>query len=225
MIAAGTLPEPQWLHLGRRQERIYSLEWLALATDHLNVRRLDGLEIDNLIRPRDGLQLAVRIDRPHWSARHAGGVVVALSDLWDSCISAVEPDTMEPLPQLEVRRLSAGSPLDLLGWIHVGTGIVTAGGAASLFMYVLKHPQRVSAAIPRLIAGWHEGWAEVDEAKLRRITSKENLEKFEADAARALDSVGGDSREVTIDGSGTKSLEVISDATFESTSSADSDTP
>lgn len=214
MIFAGSLPEPQWLTLGRRQERIYSLEWLALASDHLNVRRLDGLEIDNWIRPPNGLQLAVRIERPHWSARDVATSVLALSDLWDICMQSVEPSAEgEQLPELEVRRLSAGSPLDFLGWIHVGAGIVTAGGAASLFMYALKHPKDVTGAIPRLVAGWRDGWAEANEAKLRLIESRQNLARFESQAKRALDAVAGGEREVTIDGDGTRNLEVIAGTT------------
>jgi hypothetical protein len=42
MIEIGTLPAPQWL--GRRRERVYSLEWLLLASEQLNARRLPGLE-------------------------------------------------------------------------------------------------------------------------------------------------------------------------------------
>jgi hypothetical protein len=209
MIAAGTLPEPQWLNLGRRDERIYSLEWLALATEHLNERRLDGLEIDHWIRPVDGLQIAVRIDRPEWSTRDAGLTILALSSLWDACIRAVESDASDDLPSLTVRRLSAGSPLDLLAWVHVGAGVAGAGGAASLFMYVLKHPERVSSAIPRLVAGWRQGWAEASDAKLRLLQSRQNLERFAKEAQEALTELGSDPRWITIDGEGTGNLELL----------------
>lgn len=209
MIAAGTLPEPQWLNLGRRDERIYSLEWLALATEHLNQRRLDGLEIDHWIRPVDGLQIAVRIDRRKWSARDAGLTILALSSLWDACIRAVEPDASGDLPSLTVRRMSAGSPLDLLAWVHVGAGVVGAGGAASLFMYILKHPERVSSAIPRLVAGWRQGWAEASDAKLRLLQSRENVRRFVDEAQPALAELGSHPRQITIDGEATGNLESL----------------
>lgn len=203
MIAAGTLPEPQWLNLGRRDERIYSLEWLALATEHLNERRLNGLEIDHWIRPVDGLQIAVRINRPEWSARDAGLTILALSSLWDACIRAVEPDASDDLPSLAVRRMSAGSPLDLLAWVHVGAGVVGADGAdgaASLFMCVLKHPERVSSAIPRLVAGWRQGWAEASDAKLRLLQSRQNVARFLEEAQPAVSELGSHPRHITIDG-------------------------
>jgi hypothetical protein len=44
MIEIGTLPAPRWINLGRRRERVYSLEWLLLASEQLNARRLPGLE-------------------------------------------------------------------------------------------------------------------------------------------------------------------------------------
>lgn len=51
MISAGSLPQPQWITLGSTVERIYSLEWLLLAGEKVNSRRLSGLEYE--ISPDD----------------------------------------------------------------------------------------------------------------------------------------------------------------------------
>jgi len=40
MIDRGTLPEPNWMQVGSRVERIYSLEWLALASESVYLTRL-----------------------------------------------------------------------------------------------------------------------------------------------------------------------------------------
>ncbi len=114
-------------------------------------------KVDHWIRPVDGLQIAVRIDRPEWSARDAGLTILALSSLWDACVRAVEPDASDDLAfsrgPSDVRRL----PLDLLAGCTLAQAWPVAGGAASLFMYVLRHPERVSSAIPRLVAGLATG--------------------------------------------------------------------
>ena len=61
MIAIGTLPQPQWMTLGSRVERVYSLEWLVLAREQLNLLVLPGLEFE--IAPENTVQFALRFDQ------------------------------------------------------------------------------------------------------------------------------------------------------------------
>ncbi len=90
-------------------------------------------------------------------------------------------------------------------------------------MYVLKHPERVSSAIPRLVAGWRQGWAEASDAKLRLLQSRQNVNRFTEEAQHALTELGSHPRQITIDGEATGNLEILG-AESEAPHDSDSET-
>jgi hypothetical protein len=77
-----------------------------------------------------------------------------------------------PADRLVIRQLHVASPMDLSLLVQGGmTGISIY--ALHLLARIMKDPERVSAWLPRLMAGWHKGMSEVDEAKTRRaITAR-----------------------------------------------------
>jgi hypothetical protein len=58
---------------------------------------------------------------------------------------------------------------------------------AGLFLYVLKNPDRLSGALPKFIAEWHEQWARVTRAKTDRLRAKKEAYEFEVDAQADLE--------------------------------------
>jgi hypothetical protein len=213
MIDRGTLPEPNWMQVGSRVERIYSLEWLALASESVNLRRLPGFD-DNFIVPPDGVQVSIRFDRTSWDAAEIVRILSGLDALWVACIRAWEPDIHpEAVPSLVIRRMSAGSPFDVLAWAKdLGPVVLGVGGAASLLRYVMKHPESIADALPRVLAAWHAGWGRVDEAKMSRIQSRANLERFVAEVEAATRDIGQLPADLNVSGPGMANLESIAPA-------------
>jgi hypothetical protein len=191
--------------LGTRVERIYSLEWLVLASEQLNVIRLSGLEFE--IAPENTIQFALRFERANWTLAEITRKLVAIDALWNLCAATLGTGDEAHLPSLHVRRLSAGSPLDLLAWVSQhGVGV---GGAAALFIYVLKNPDKVVGALPRSIAAWREGWADADDAAIHRLTARINRKRFESDAARILEDLDAVPSDTALSGPGTGKLEIL----------------
>jgi hypothetical protein len=179
-VDSGALPRPQLMSMGRRTERVYSQEWVVLADDAENTNRLEGLE--SWLPPDDVSQFAIRIDQTGWTLPDAIKRLNAINNLWHACMAALEVDPSE-VPELDVRRVSAGSPLDLLLWI---------GGPASVGVWLMRtainSPEKLVGLIPRTIAGWHNSKADAADAKSRRVISEQHLEAIRA-AARGV--VGG----------------------------------
>lgn len=204
-IEVGTLPQPQWMTLGTRVERIYSLEWLVLASEQLNVTRLSGLEFE--IAPENTVRFALRFERANWTLADVATKLVAIDELWKLCASTLGPGDESQPPALHIRRLSAGSPLDLLAW--VGQHGVGFGGAVALLIFVLTNPDKLTGAIPRSIAAWREGWAAADEAKVHQLNARDNRKRFESEAARILVDLDAVPSDTALSGPGTGRLEIL----------------
>lgn len=206
MLESGSLPQPQWLNLGRRSERIYSLEWLRLASESVDLQRLQGLELG--FDPAQSVEFVIRFNKADWTLTEVAERLTAVDDLWALCGSAVDPHgTM--VPSLNVRRISAGSPLDVFVWVGEQWGALGTGAVAALLIYVLKNPERVSEAIPRMVAGWREQWARADEAKIAQVTARKNREAFQRDADEILARLDGGPTATALSGRGTSNLELI----------------
>jgi hypothetical protein len=209
MISSGSLPEPQWMTTGNSVERIYSLEWLLLANEKVNNRRLTGLEYE--IAPNQAIQFAFRFEQASWTLSEVSKKIAGVDALWDLCASTLSPGEDILAPAMNVRRLSAGSPLDVLAWIPENwPSVVGAGGLASFFIYAMKSPDKVAGAIPRFVTAWRNGWADADDAAIRRIESRENRARFETEAAKHLRDIGSIPSETALSGSGTSRLELVS---------------
>jgi len=210
MIDRGTLPEPDWIRAGTQTERIYSLEWLALASERVNALRLPGFDRD-LIVPPDGVQISLRFDRTTWNASEVVRIITGLDGLWAACVRALDPEVQtDDIPSLTIRRMSAGSPFDLLAWARdIGGLAIGVGGAASLLRFILKHPDSIPEAIPRMMAAWIAGWAKVDSAKLERLQSRQNLTRFVAEAESARQRLGQVPDDVNVSGQEISNLESI----------------
>jgi hypothetical protein len=207
MIEIGTLPEPQWITFGSRVERIYSLEWLMLAREQLNSRRLTGLE--HAFDPTAMVQFVLRFERADWTLEEITQKLVALNELWKLCARTLSSDDDVATPTLNVRRLSAGSPLDLLAWVSQNWGgIVGTGGLASLFIYVIRNPEKVADAIPRALAAWREQWARADDAAVRQLDARLKRRQFESDAAELLKKIGAVPSDSALSGDGTTRFEI-----------------
>ncbi|WP_137755282.1 hypothetical protein [Agrococcus sp. SGAir0287] len=172
MIDLGTLPEPQWMTLGRRIERVYSQEWVLLALDQLAERRLPGFErLRSPFVPPGVTQFVVRFDSGAWTLEELVSTLTATQRLWHLCNDAVGVPDADREP-IVVQRLQAGSPLDLLIAVSNAAGLSTPPAAVALLIWILKNPDKVSGILPNFIAGWHEGWARVHKGKLERLQAK-----------------------------------------------------
>ncbi|MBD8103862.1 MULTISPECIES: hypothetical protein [Plantibacter] len=207
MIEAGSLPEPQWLNLGRRLERIYSLEWLRLASESVDLQRLQGLELG--FDPAHSVEFVLRFAKPDWTLPEIADRLAAIDDLWIVCAAALDREEGH-VPSLNVRRLSAGSPLDVFVWVGEQWGALGTGAVAALLLYVLKNPEKVSEAIPRMVAGWREQWARADDARIAQITARENRRAFERDAGQILRRMNSRPTGSALSGLGTSNLELTS---------------
>lgn len=210
MIESGTLPVPQWMNLGHRRERVYSLEWLLLASEQLNARRLPGLESE--LRQDQFVQFALRFEQTDWGVGEVAHKLDAINNLWELCTRTFASESGEATPPLKVRRLSAGSPLDLLAIVEqYGNGLLGAGGAAALFIYVLKNPDKIAGAIPRAIAAWRGGWADADDARVRQRVASSDRKRFEAEARDLLKAIDAKPSQTALSGDDTRSLEAVHD--------------
>ncbi|KGJ72232.1 hypothetical protein GY21_16745 [Cryobacterium roopkundense] len=208
MIESGTLPEPQWITFGSRVERVYSLEWLLLASEQLNQRRLPGME--DTFDSQNMVHLAVRFEHSDWTLDEISQKLVALNDLWKLCAATINPDQTVGLPGLTVRRLSAGSPLDLLASISLNwNGVLGTGGLAAMFIYLVRNPTKVAEAIPRAVTAWRENWAKADEAKVHQLTAKIDRKDFEQKAKICLNKIDSVPSVTALSGTGTSRLELL----------------
>jgi len=193
--------------LGSRVERIYSLEWLLLASDNVNDLRLSGMEY--LIRPTEKVQFAIRFKKELWTVDEVSDKLGAINDLWELCARTLEPNETAA-PTLQVEKLSAGSPLDLFAWASQNWGgLIGTGGVASVLVFLLKHPAKVTEAIPRALAGWHEQWARAHRAEIAHLEAKADRDKFNDSAAKILKSIGAAPSDSAISGDRTMRLEII----------------
>jgi hypothetical protein len=191
MIEQQTLPQPQWMALGKRVERVYTQEWLLLAMDALRERHLFDSQLKSPFVPRGYEQFAIRYPSSEWTLEEIVSTLAATNRLWQLCNSAVGGDNDE-LRQLPVRRLSAGSPMDILVTIQsVAHSIGGPGAAAALLIWVLKNPEKVVSAVPRAVAEWREQWTRVTRAGTNRQRAKLERTQFETEAAHALKEMKG----------------------------------
>ena len=75
-------------------------------------------------------------------------------------------------------RLHIESPMDLTVVAQGGWAAVTAY-AIHLFVRILRNPESVGAWLPRLVAGWHQGWQEAGETKRTRKVVARDLTRTE----------------------------------------------
>jgi len=189
MIELETLPEPQWMSLGRKVERVYTQEWLLLAMEALRDRRLLNSDLKSPFVPEGYKQFAIRFNSSDWTLEEIVATLDATNHLWRLCNAAVGVDTDDVGP-LRVRRLSAGSPMDIL--VTIREFAAAAGGpaaAAAFFIWVLKNPEKVAGALPRAIAEWREQWARVTRAGTDQRRARLERERFEEDTKVALESM------------------------------------
>jgi hypothetical protein len=208
MIESGRLPEPQWMSLGSRFERVYSIEWLLLASEQVNLLRLPGLE--HLLGPEEGIQFALRFDQAEWTVDEISSRLSQVDALWRLCVDVVNPDKDMLAPELTVRRLSAGSPLDFFAWVgdFAGDAAVPAA-AATVMIYILRHPEELASAIPRAIASWRENWARADRARIEQVTARADRKLFELNAAALLGQIGETPSVTALNGPQTSNLELV----------------
>lgn len=182
LIDSGYLPQPQLMSMGRRIERVYSQEWVALAEEAENSQRLDGLESWH---PPEGVsQFVIRLDQTVWKLPDAVERLDAIDRLWHACMAALGVEQSE-VPVLDVRRLSAGSPLDVLVWV---AGLPVTGVAIWLMRTAINSPEKLVGIIPRSVAGWHSSKADENDAKSRRIESEQRLKAIRAAAQEIVGS-------------------------------------
>ncbi|MGK9147187.1 hypothetical protein KXS11_06125 [Plantibacter flavus] len=204
MIETGTLPTPQWMTLGHRIERIYSIEWLRLAGEAIDVQRLAGLELG--FESNESVQFVVRFNRAEWSLSDVASTLTGVNELWALCGSTLDPEA-GPLPELNVRRLSAGSPMDLYAWVQAGWGALGTGVVAALFTYVIKNPDKVAEALPRMVAGWREQWTRADEARIAQLMARSRRKTFE-EQARSVIELFPTVTATSLSGDGTSNLDL-----------------
>jgi hypothetical protein len=91
------------------------------------------------------------------------------SDPSEPRLSAVPPQTRSPWPptRLRVHRLSIGSPMVITFAVEGGAAVVVSY-SAYLFAQVLRSPETIGAWLPRLVAGWHQGWRQAESEKSGR---------------------------------------------------------
>jgi hypothetical protein len=127
-----------------------------------------------------------------------------------ACARAMSTDEVVPTPELHIRKLSAGSPLDLLAWVDQDwQGLLGAGGLVGLFLYVLKNPDKVAGAIPRAVAAWREEWALADEAAIHRALARIDRKRFKIEAKRLLSELDDVPSDTALSGRGASRLELV----------------
>ena len=78
----------------------------------------------------------------------------------------------------EIARLRIESPMELtLATVAAGGGLAAvAWYSVHLLAKAIRHPQDIGAWIPRVIAGWHKGQAEKDQARQAREEAERERE-------------------------------------------------
>ncbi|SDH29709.1 hypothetical protein [Agrococcus jejuensis] len=186
MIELGTLPEPQWMSLGRRVERVYTQEWLLLALDRERHERLEHfVQLSSPLVPRDSVQFALRFPSESWTVEEIARTLVATESLWGLCQEVLNLEA-SAAPALQVRRMSAGSPLDVL--VTVANTPVPGFGlagiaAASLFVYVVRNAEKIGGALPSIVASWREQRARALNAKVDLAIAEDRVAEFERESA------------------------------------------
>lgn len=211
MISAGSLPEPEWVQLSGHSERVYSLEWLMLAGYQVNGRRLPGFEEE--LPARDTAQFALRFPKRQQTTTQVAAGLNAIDALWNACSHAVAGSVNALIPSLQVRRMTVSAHTDVLVWVDDSTskqGRLAVGAAASVFVYVLRFPDRVEEALPRLLRVWQV--SELDTGAAESAVNETVRAEFEAGARRSLGLFGVLPSAVALTGPGTVPLEAVAGA-------------
>jgi hypothetical protein len=123
----------------------------------------------------------------------------AFAALWRSCLGLIDyryhglsPETEDEArtesqmvlptqkgtPELVVYRMSIASPMEITFALQ-GGGTLIGAYAACLFARALRSPESIGSWLPRLVAGWHQGWHDVEHQKLvgptGRMVSSDDL--------------------------------------------------
>jgi hypothetical protein len=178
------------------------------------------------LRVQVGIRLV--LSDTSWPLGQAGIFLEELDDAWvaakrlaDVARPGGAPDaptqlkhgSRSPSPQLlVVDQLILASPLDLTLALQGG---LTGAAIYSLHLLarIARKPDDVGRWLPRLVRGWHEEWAEADEARaLRRQRSVEvRADRVQVAAKRldtALDQVQGRPQDAEVIGSGSEPEEI-----------------
>jgi hypothetical protein len=186
MIETETLPEPQWVSVGTRVERAYTQEWLLLALNQLRDRQLPGFRgLRSPFVPEGSLQFALRFDSEHWTLSEILQTLSATDALWRLCNIAAG-STGDGIPPFNVRRLSAGSPMDLLGTVQAVAGGLGLPTGAAVFVWAVKNAGNIGGAIPKFLAEWREQSARADRGKIDQLRAKLELAEFAEEAEERL---------------------------------------
>lgn len=89
------------------------------------------------------------------------------ASVWPSPRTGDEPIRRLRPPRLRVHRLSIHSPMEITFAVEGGAAVIAAY-TAYLFARVLRSPENLGAWVPRLVAGWHQGWREAETQKSAR---------------------------------------------------------
>ncbi|TPW74514.1 hypothetical protein [Schumannella soli] len=174
MIDSHRLPEPQWMTQGLRVERVYTQEWLILALDRLHSDQIIAPdEMQSPFVPAGWGEFVLRFDSEDWKLAEIARTLAATEALWNLCNRAVgvPPESVAPI---SVKRMSSGSPLDLLIQVGpIGAGVSVAVG---LLLLAVKNAGDLGGAIPKFFAEWHE-------QRARQVRGKTDLKRARLEAA------------------------------------------
>ena len=93
-------------------------------------------------------------------------------------------------------------------------GVLGTGAAASLFVYAVRHPDRIVDAIPRAMASWREQRARADNAAVLRLEARINRKRFELRARAFLAQLDAVPSESVLSGEGAAQLEIFQPETI-----------
>jgi hypothetical protein len=114
---------------------------------------------------------------------------------------------LQPLEKLEIFHLRIESPMEVTLAVVQGGGVMAAVAySVHLLVHVMRDPERVGGWLPRVVAGWHKGMTDVEQARQdhaeaeterkrrravdnpseRLIAAAENLKELPADEATAI---------------------------------------
>jgi hypothetical protein len=92
--------------------------------------------------------------------------------------------TRRYLPSLTVSRLRVESPMDLtLAVIQGGGTTAVVAYSVHLLVHVMRDPQRVGGWLPRLVAGWHKGMTDAEQARQDHVEAERERKEHQAIAA------------------------------------------
>jgi hypothetical protein len=70
-----------------------------------------------------------------------------------------------------VHQMSIGSPMEIT-FVVEGGALVIGAYSAYLFARVLRSPESIGSWLPRLVAGWHQGWREAESEESARLNAR-----------------------------------------------------